>query len=124
VFGRRKPRIYSKAEKLVKAQQMRDAPTRGEMAMTKILREYYGTRGWVPQALLHGWIVDVLFTKERVVIEVDGSVHDKPEVKERDRIKQESLERKGYRVVRVTNNEAKLAPGTVRTRLDVALYGR
>ncbi len=92
--------------------------------MTKILREYYGTRGWVPQVLLHGWIVDVLFTKERVVIEVDGSVHDKPEVRERDRIKQESLERNGYRVVRVTNNEAKLAPGTIRTRLDVALYGR
>lgn len=92
--------------------------------MMKILRQYYGNREWVPQVLLHGWIVDVLFTKERVVIEVDGSVHDRPEVKERDRIKQESLERNGYRVVRVTNNEAKCAPGLVRGRLDVALYGR
>lgn len=124
MFGRRKPRIYSKNEKLAMAQHMRVAPTRGEMAMTKILRQHYGTREWVPQMLLHGWIVDILFTKERVVIEVDGSVHDRPEVKERDKIKQESLERNGYRVVRVTNNEAKLAPGIVRGRLDVALYGR
>lgn len=92
--------------------------------MARILRQYYRNRELVPQVLLHGWIVDFLFAKERVVIEVDGSVHNKPEVKERDRIKQESLERNGYRVVRVTNNEAKLAPGTVRGRLDVALYGR
>jgi very-short-patch-repair endonuclease len=124
VFGRRKPRIYTKADKEAIAQRMREEPTPGEMAMTKILREHYGARGWAMQMLLHGWIVDFLFTKERVVIEVDGSVHDRPEVKARDRVKQESLERNGYRVVRVTNNEAKLTPGAVRARLDRMLCGR
>jgi very-short-patch-repair endonuclease len=103
---------------------MRQEPTDGEWAMMKILKEFYGAHGWTPQVLLYGWIVDFLFTNHGVVIEVDGSVHDRPDVKLRDSIKQKSLERNGYRVVRVTNNEARFAPGIVRGRLDRALIGR
>jgi len=40
-----------------------------------------------------------------LVIEIDGSIHEKEEVKENDKIRQQSLEIDGLKVIRYTNEE-------------------
>ena len=46
----------------------------------------------------------------RLVIEIDGGVHELDEVKERDRLRQAALEALGWTVLRFTNDEALLEP--------------
>ena len=46
----------------------------------------------------------------RLVVEIDGGVHELDDVKERDRLRQASLEALGWTVLRFTNDEALLEP--------------
>ncbi len=50
-------------------------------------------------------IVDFVCLKENIVIEVDGGYHNKPEIKELDKLKKEILESYGFRVIRFSNDE-------------------
>lgn len=50
-------------------------------------------------------IVDFYCHEKRLIIEVDGSIHDEIEVKEKDQIRQEYLEGLGYNVLRLTNDQ-------------------
>lgn len=51
------------------------------------------------------FIADFYCHKARLVIEVDGSVHDDSEVKERDEGREYELKELGLRVMRFTNGE-------------------
>jgi len=51
------------------------------------------------------YVVDFCSLQKRLVIELDGSGHAADEQLERDRIRDEYLEQKGYRIVRIWNNE-------------------
>lgn len=59
-----------------------------------------------PQAVLLGWVVDFYLPDVRVVIEVDGAVHQMGPQWQRDRHKDAVLQREGYTVLRFTNAEA------------------
>lgn len=52
------------------------------------------------------YIVDFYLPKpHKICIEIDGSVHDSREQKEKDRRKDEYLKKRGFRVIRFTNEE-------------------
>lgn len=51
------------------------------------------------------YIVDFLCEKARLVIEVDGRSHDKNEI-EPDQIREEFIRSQGYKIVRVSNDDA------------------
>jgi very-short-patch-repair endonuclease len=51
------------------------------------------------------FVVDFYCPEHHLVIEVDGSMHDEPEQRIRDRTKQEYLEALGNTVLRVRNEE-------------------
>lgn len=51
------------------------------------------------------YVVDFYCHKLKLVIEVDGWVHQKEEVMEADVVRQRQLEREGLKVVRFTNEE-------------------
>lgn len=51
------------------------------------------------------YIADFYCHKTRLIIEVDGSIHDKEDVKQLDEIRQRNLEAWGYSVIRFSNNE-------------------
>ena len=51
------------------------------------------------------YIADFYCHKAKLVIELDGSIHNKEIVKQRDYEKETYLAAKGYTVVRFTNNE-------------------
>jgi very-short-patch-repair endonuclease len=51
------------------------------------------------------FIVDFYCHSLRLVIELDGFTHDSEKTQEKDRVKQEFLEKSGYTVIRFTNEE-------------------
>ena len=48
---------------------------------------------------------DILLNSEFIIIEVDGPIHDEPQIQKNDRIRQRALENSGYRVYRFKNQE-------------------
>ncbi len=52
------------------------------------------------------YIVDFAILSQRLVIEVDGAVHDFEANKQRDEIRDNYLRKNGWSVLRVTTNEA------------------
>ncbi|TGV02313.1 isoleucine--tRNA ligase [Flavivirga rizhaonensis] len=55
--------------------------------------------------IIDEFIVDFVCLSQRLVIEVDGDYHNKPEVIEADKLRTEILEDLGYHVIRFTNEE-------------------
>jgi imidazole glycerol-phosphate synthase subunit HisF len=59
------------------------------------------------------YIADFYCHKVKLIVEVDGSIHNKPDIKEADKIRQAELERWGYCVMRFTNKEVMEKPEDV-----------
>jgi len=51
------------------------------------------------------YIADFFCHKARLIIEVDGLIHSKPEIKEVDESRQKELESWGYTIIRFTNEQ-------------------
>ncbi|MBV9668888.1 MAG: DUF559 domain-containing protein [Nitrososphaeraceae archaeon] len=58
-----------------------------------------------------------LLVGKRLIVEVDGKVHDKDFQKTPDRIRQRALEKMGYYVLRVKNEEIQNKPDSVAERI-------
>jgi 5-methyltetrahydrofolate--homocysteine methyltransferase len=89
-----------------KAKEMRNKPTETE----KILWNFLCGKGFENhkfrrQHVLGEYIVDFVCLKHRLIIEIDGSIHNTPEQKEHDAHRTEWLNSKGFKVIRFTNNE-------------------
>lgn len=54
---------------------------------------------------IKNFIVDFCCWKKKVVVEVDGGIHNKPEVVEYDKVRTEILEGLDFKVLRFTNKE-------------------
>lgn len=59
------------------------------------------------QSIIFGWIVDFYCPVAGLVIEVDGSSHDKPDKIESDRVRDNKMESNGFIVFRFKNHEIK-----------------
>lgn len=72
------------------------------------------------QHLLFGiGIVDFALLDRRVIIEVDGASHDKPEQQDKDALRTYKLEKLGWVVVRCKNAQAVSDPGITLLKLLV-----
>jgi len=60
------------------------------------------------------FVLDFYCPSHKLVVEVDGAVHDQPDVAEHDALREQALRQQGCHVVRVQNAE-------VMTRLDAVL---
>ena len=85
---------------------LRDHPTKAEHLLWQMLRarqlDGYKFRR---QHGIDAYIVDFFCHAASLVIELDGGVHDDPEVKKQDAERQRFLEENGYRVLRFKNEE-------------------
>ncbi len=95
--------------------RMRNNPTKAEEILwealkTKKLESYKFRR----QYIIGQFITDFICLKEKLIIEVDGSIHQLPENKISDAERTEWLEKEGYKVIRFTNDE-------VINKLDIVL---
>jgi leucyl-tRNA synthetase len=114
--------IHTKASKrkIAFAKKMRRQPTKAERAFSDIIRAIeaqLGVKFW-RQTVLLGWIVDAWCPSKKIIVEIDGSVHDSKSAKKYDarrtRVLQEEL---GARVVRFRNEEVLRSPLLVQARL-------
>ena len=71
-----------------------------------------------------GFVLDFFCWKEKLSIELDGGVHDLPEVKERDEIRQNFLEENGIFVIRFKNSEVFSEVEIVLEKILCVLNGR
>ena len=96
------PQLWERLKPL--AQEMRRAPTPGEDRLWQALRrrQIDGFR-FRRQHALGQFIVDFYCARARLVIEVDGPVHQY--VSDQDRVRQDFLERLGLQVLRFTNDQ-------------------
>lgn len=59
----------------------------------------------IRQHVIGCYIVDFLFRKSKVIVELDGGYHFTEEQQKDDSIRQEWLEQQGFKVVRFTNEQ-------------------
>jgi isoleucyl-tRNA synthetase/very-short-patch-repair endonuclease len=72
-----------------------------EELKTKKLNGYKFRR----QHIIGHFIVDFVCLKKRLIVEVDGSVHDTKEARVNDRLRTQILATKGWRLIRFTNDQ-------------------
>ena len=72
-----------------------------ELVKTKKLEGYKFRR----QHIMGNYIADMVCLKKRLIIEIDGLIHQHPENKETDVIRTQWLNEQGFKVLRVTNEQ-------------------
>ena len=87
-----------------RARKMRTEPTPEEEILWESLRKRrLGGFKFRRQHVIAAYIVDFYCPQARLVVEIDGLVHEKQ--KEYDQEREEVLTARGYRVIRFTNEE-------------------
>ena len=99
-FWRTSPALWAKLKPL--ARQMRCEPTLAEQRLWQYLRRHQLGVKFRRQQVIDRFIVDFYAREARLIIEVDGPIHQY--TVEEDLIRQESLESLGFRVLRFTND--------------------
>ncbi|MEO6668569.1 MAG: vitamin B12 dependent-methionine synthase activation domain-containing protein [Ferruginibacter sp.] len=88
------------------ALQHRNTPTKAEeilwdLLKTKQLEGYKFRR----QHIIGNYIADIVCLEKRLVVEIDGLIHQLPENKKSDEIRTQWLNKTGFKVIRFTNEE-------------------
>ena len=102
----RKP-LYKPAQRTVPiARRLRVESTFEERRLWKALRSrnFEGAK-FRRQGRVGLYVVDLVCVAAKLVIEIDGPLHDLPGRKEKDAVRQRWLEQEGYRVLRFTTME-------------------
>lgn len=86
-----------------KAIEMRDNPTAAEALLWQELKSNNLGLHFRQQHVVDNFIVDFVCLKQKLIIEIDGDIHDSQ--KERDVERTEILENLGFRIIRFTNDE-------------------
>ena len=93
-------------KKLELARHFRKNPTESEDAVWQMLRNrQIKNLKWRRQQVIDGFIADFYCAELNVVLEIDGSVHEKEEVKEYDEYRTSVFESKGIRTYRLRNED-------------------
>ncbi|HEU4902119.1 MAG TPA: tryptophan 2,3-dioxygenase family protein [Flavisolibacter sp.] len=98
------PMNYGLLKQFVK--EHRSKPTQAEDALWQQLQEkQLANYKFRRQHIIGNYIADFVCLPEKLVVEVDGLIHQLPANKESDEARTQWLQSKGYRVVRFTNEE-------------------
>ncbi len=88
------------------ALQHRNQPTKAEACLWDLVKskQLDGFK-FRRQYIMGNYITDLVCLDRRLVIEIDGLIHQLPENKEADEIRTQWLQQKGFKVIRFTNDE-------------------
>jgi len=88
------------------ARERRKHPTHTEKMLWQMLRgrKRDGLK-FRRESPIEGYIADFYCAEHKLIVEIDGDIHDLPEKKEHDEKRQKVLEAAGYRVLRFTSEE-------------------
>ncbi len=87
------------------ARKLRNQLTHEEMVLWGVLKERFPSLKFRRQHPVSNYIADLYCHSEKLIIEIDGSIHDLEEVKINDKLRQTELESLGIKVIRFTNND-------------------
>ncbi|MDD5032333.1 MAG: endonuclease domain-containing protein [Patescibacteria group bacterium] len=91
------------------AKILRQEMTKAEKIFWEELRDRklgYKFRRQQPLALgVYNFIVDFYCPEKKLIVEVDGGVHNKSEIKELDKFREDILKYAGYKIIRFRNSE-------------------
>lgn len=103
------------------AHAMRSEPTPSERALWAELSSSKLGVGFRRQVVVAGCIVDFLAPSRRLIVEVDGAYHRRPAHQRSDARRDRSLERAGYRVLRLPAELVLYSPTLVAQLIRAAL---
>lgn len=93
-------------KKLELARKFRKNPTESEDAVWQMLRNrQIKNLKWRRQQVIFGYIADFYCAELKVVLEIDGSVHENEDVKAYDEFRTSVFESKGIKVFRLKNED-------------------
>ena len=94
-------------QKLAKARQMRKKPTAAERRVWQLVRnrQLQGLK-FRSQVVIAGFVADFYCAERRLILELDGSLPENPEVHAYDEARDEQLRGLGYEIVRIGNDLA------------------
>jgi cyclase len=87
------------------AKKLRNNVTPAEMILWGRLKEYFPALKFRRQHPVSIYIADFYCHSKKIIIELDGTIHNLPDVKSNDEIRQKDLENLGIRVIRFTNKD-------------------
>jgi imidazole glycerol-phosphate synthase subunit HisF len=89
------------------AKVLRNNLTHEELVFWTRLKNFFPKYKFRRQHPIANYIADIYCHALKLVIEVDGSIHLIDEIKEKDKDRQNELEKLGFTVIRFTNEEVK-----------------
>lgn len=118
-FDEATPGIYELLKQ--KAKEMRKNPTPAETAMWEMLRAHKFGAKFRRQHIVGDFIVDFVCRDAKLIVEVDGEYHNSPEQQEWEQNRTEYLKRRGYKVIRFTNDQVLYDTHKVISQISEAL---
>ena len=88
-----------------RANQLRKNMTAAEKCLWGYLKKGLSGHKFRRQHALGTFIVDFYCHSAKLVIELDGSIHNRVDVKENDTFRQRTIEAEGLKVLRFSNSE-------------------
>lgn len=95
------------------AKKMRNLPTEAESFMWRFLCNNQTGVKFRRQHIIGDYIVDFVSLKAKLVIEIDGGIHNKPEQIAHDQVRTEFLNSKGYHILRFRNEQVIAEPDQI-----------
>lgn len=87
------------------ARKMRKEPTKEEAILWEVVRNCKLGVKFRNQHTFGRYIADLFCHEKRLVIEIDGNIHNIPDIIEYDQIRQREIESRGLRILRIRNEE-------------------
>jgi very-short-patch-repair endonuclease len=109
----------------INARKLRRSMTDVEKVLWKHLRGDFAGAGthFRRQVPIGQYVADFCCLPHRLIVELDGPIHQSVAVKSYDRAREEVLKAGGYRVLRFSNNEVMTGMPSVLDRIAAALGG-
>ena len=94
---------------------LRKNPTKAEAYFWKHLKKRQKTwqHQFVQQAVVNGYIPDLYCESLQLIVEIDGLIHKRKDVRRRDALRTRRLKKHGITVVRFTNSQVFGNPHTL-----------
>ena len=101
------------SRRVTAARDLRQRQTPSEAALWSRLRRQQLGVTFRRQHVVGPFVVDFCCLTARLVVELDGAIHDLEDVREQDAWRTEYLEERGFTVIRFTNDDVLSQPETV-----------
>lgn len=113
-----KVQLHNKPILKERRKALRNNATKAEKLLWKILKSsMLDGKKFRRQHSIGNYIVDFYCPAERLVLEIDGEVHDVDFVKEHDKVREEHLKDMSFNVIRIRNEEIFENPDNVMDKI-------